>query len=149
MTNMDQSFFLRELSELPIMAYRFSRLAAQNGELCELRCVSGLQKYALFILYKKGRHNMSELAEQLLITRQQLTKLVDALVEKGLAERGDDPGNRRHVMITLTESGRRCMEASVNNKLDALSKLLSALSDDDAKRFADAIKVIKEVLAKI
>jgi len=50
---------------------------------------------------------MGELASTLGVVPRSATGLVDALQEAGLVERGADPGNRRSVLVTLTEAGRR------------------------------------------
>ena len=146
---MDQARFFEELSELPIIAYRVSRSVSQGKSLDTHRCVSGMQMHALFILYKTGRHNMTELANLLIVTRQQLTKLIDSLVEKGLVERGDDPKNRRHVMVGLSEQGRLLVEEAINNHFQMMSAFFSTLNDGDAERFMNALATIKEIFTKI
>ena len=145
---MDESRYFEEFSELPIIAYRISRKLAQGKNIDEQRFVSGMQFHAMFILHKKGKLNMTELAGYLIMTRQQLTKLVDSLVEKGLVERGADPKNRRYVMIELSENGRAFMEEMVDHQFRAASRFFSSLSEEDAKRFTDALTVIKEIFSK-
>lgn len=48
---------------------------------------------------------MSELASDMDITKQQLTKLVNTLEEKGLVQREHDSKNRRQVYLAITPDG--------------------------------------------
>ena len=53
---------------------------------------------------------MSELAEKLQITKQQLSKMINMLEEKGLVERIHDRENRRRVYIRICDAGREMMD---------------------------------------
>ena len=48
----------------------------------------------------------TDLAAALMIEAASLVRLVDALERAGLAERGEDPDDRRSKRITMTEQGR-------------------------------------------
>jgi DNA-binding MarR family transcriptional regulator len=53
---------------------------------------------------------MSFLADEMGITKQQLTKLVNDLEAMGLVKRIHDERNRRQVYVTLTDDGRNEFE---------------------------------------
>lgn len=67
---------------------------------------------------------MSELAEKLQITKQQLSRLINDLEEKGLVERIHDTANRRRVYIRICNSGRQVMNSL---KQDMLASTLHGL----------------------
>lgn len=53
---------------------------------------------------------ITELADRLGMTKQGCGQFVTGMVELGLVETGQDPGDRRVRLVTLTEQGRRMNE---------------------------------------
>jgi DNA-binding MarR family transcriptional regulator len=51
--------------------------------------------------------NIGEVGELLGITKQAAAKVVASLVDEGLVERREDPGDRRAALLGLTADGRR------------------------------------------
>ena len=51
--------------------------------------------------------NIGEVGELLGVTKQSAAKVVASLVDEGLVERRDDPGDRRAALLGLTPDGRR------------------------------------------
>lgn len=85
------------------------------------------QVKALVFLYDNGEQSMSELAARLRVTLPSASELVDRLIDRGLVEREIDRGDRRRVLISLTEPaiayGRRIHDlrrAQVRAALDAM-----------------------------
>ncbi len=72
----------------------------------ELRADS-LAFQALGSLFALSRQEltMSELAKEMMITKQQLTKLINDLEGRGLVERIHNPVNRRQVYIRISPDG--------------------------------------------
>jgi len=60
---------------------------------------------AMRIIENRGACTMGELADYAIIDRTTLTRLVDNLVSQGLVARSKPPGDRRKVVLTLTEAG--------------------------------------------
>lgn len=50
--------------------------------------------------------NMTQLAGRMLVSKQQLTKIIGALVEKGFVIRAENDENRRVVLLYLTDHGQ-------------------------------------------
>lgn len=146
---MDYTRFINELMDLSIIMYRINRSVNQSMDSPDWRCVSPIQIHTLIALRKKKTVNMTELADYLVMTRQQLTKLVDMLVEKDLVMRGTDPNNRRHVMIELTDNGNCLIEEMIAHQSGFMSRLHGRLCDGDAQKMLDALIVIKEILSKL
>lgn len=61
------------------------------------------QLQALFVLNVTPPLSMSVLARKLAISKQQLTKIADALVARGCVSRSSDEKNRRVILLSLTE----------------------------------------------
>lgn len=73
-------------------------------------------------------YTMSELAEKLQITKQQFSRLINDLEEKGFVERIHDKTNRRRVYIRICDLGRAMMDDLKQNMLDTTLNSLRSYS---------------------
>lgn len=146
---MDHDRFYNEVIDLFSIVYRINRSFNRSGENDLFCALPHAQLHALVALYRHDALNMGKLADYLLVPRQQLTKIVDALVEKGLVERSSDPRNRRYVIIVLTDAGKRYLQALMGQRPNIVTRLLKDAGEAETERFLDAIVTIKDVLAKI
>jgi DNA-binding MarR family transcriptional regulator len=85
---------------------------------------------------------MSELADALGIVRRSATSVVDDLEQLGLAERIDDPVDRRAVGVQLTDAGRKVMADARRRRRTAASQVLSSLSMAD-------LEVLRSLLSRV
>ncbi len=93
---------------------------------------------------KNGTMSMSELADDLNMSNQQLTKVVDALVDFHMVERCVDPGNRRKINVKLTEHGTGTL-LSLKREVDRkLTFLLHKMPESETQRLTDAIMTVAE-----
>jgi DNA-binding MarR family transcriptional regulator len=72
--------------------------------------VSVTQCYALEALVARGEQTLNELAGELYLDKSTASRVVDALVAKGYAERGPHPQDGRAVRLTPTRTGRKLYE---------------------------------------
>lgn len=95
------------------------------------------QLTCLSIIEKHGQLTMSDLAGELSMSNQQLTKVVDALVDFDMVERCYDDGNRRKVFAKTTEKGKQTL-AALNEELSKkLDWMLRKFSDDEMDKLYD------------
>ena len=73
----------------------------------------------------------SALAERAALDRAQTSRAVSALVQKGLVVRTPRPGNRREVLLHLTERGRALYAALLPRVAAINQELLSVLSETE------------------
>jgi len=83
------------------------------------------------ILYRKPNSTMGELSQALSVPLYTATRLVDSLVENGLADRLSDPDDRRIVRVTLTDSGRRLYEAMQGHLVQNFQRILACLTPEE------------------
>lgn len=89
------------------------------------------QARALRVISEHDGVRLSDLAEALRIAPRSATEVADGLQERGLVERTPDPGDRRAVLLRLTDGGRR-IRAEVDRARAADNEVLFArLSPDD------------------
>ncbi len=100
------------------------------------------QAKALYLVLAAGELRMSELATQLGVTSSTATGQVDRLVELGLLERRDDPGDRRQVVVTTTPEAQANLEHLRELNTRRMRELLAHLDGDDLAVVERAITVL-------
>ena len=90
-----------------------------------------------------GALRMSRISDALVTNRPAITRLIDGLEAKGLAERRALPGNRRAVNAAITDAGRARFHEARPYLEDMLSRRLDGvLTDDERKLFSSALDSI-------
>lgn len=93
-------------------------------------------------------YTMSELADKLQVTKQQLSKLINDLEEKQLVERIHDTANRRRVYIRIREEGHIMMNELKVQMLNSTLKGLSAYNDGELSDMDYCICRLTELMGK-
>lgn len=77
---------------------------------------------------------LSQLIEELGISKQSASQLVDTLVTRGYLQRTEDPNDRRKLTITLTERGRdaAATQSAAGKKID--TALIECVGQEDVLR---------------
>jgi DNA-binding MarR family transcriptional regulator len=98
------------------------------------------------IVAGEGPTAQAEIARRLLVSAPVVTRLASALVEAGLVERGDDPDDRRSVILHLTEEGTRRVTAMRKDLLRSAGELLEPLPVEQRSAIADALEQLEVLL---
>jgi DNA-binding MarR family transcriptional regulator len=89
------------------------------------------QARALRVVCERDGVRLSDLAEALRIAPRSATEVADGLQERGLLERGADPGDRRAVVLRPTEAGRRVQREVAGAQAADAAELFDRLSPAD------------------
>ncbi|REB08716.1 MarR family transcriptional regulator [Sporosarcina sp. BI001-red] len=81
------------------------------------------QLKALYRVSSKPDQGLVELAESLKLTNSTVSGIVDRLVKNGLLKRHHQEGDRRAVVINLTEEGERKLEDIIQHGSHLVDKL--------------------------
>lgn len=111
--------------------------------------ISPMQLHILFSMLEKEDFTMSELANVVLISKQQLTPLVDKLVNAGLVQREPDADDRRVVRIRLSPAGIAFVAAHKHEVVRVFDTKLASLDSDDLIRLSTALAELKQILRKL
>ena len=89
----------------------------------------------LLSLHHSGASSMkvSELSALMQITPAAVTHLINTLEKDGCVRRLADPGDRRVVLVQLTDTGARALKTAKAHFLTALSSLVGHLGPLDAR----------------
>ena len=100
------------------------------------------QAKTLFLLEKKGPQRMGTIAGALGIAVSATTTVVDRLVERGLATRLADPGDRRVVICELTPPGREAAEQFWRIGRERIQTLADCLHADQLTGIVQAFELL-------
>jgi DNA-binding MarR family transcriptional regulator len=108
-----------------------------------------VQVRALRKLAKKPR-SLGQLGSDLALAPPSMTRLVDRLEERGLIERRRDDEDRRKVVATVTEEGRRLVSAVVPFlEGTAMRTAVDRMSVVDRKRIAAALRDFNSAVRQV
>lgn len=79
-------------------------------ELVKPSGITALQYTALTVLERHDGLSAAQLARDSFVTAQSIADLVRSLEGRGLVRRERNPGNRRELLILLTDAGRELLE---------------------------------------
>ncbi len=128
--------FMREQLMKPAEQTLRSRLAPQ-------------QFFALSLLaHHADPVMMSELADKMRVSKQQLTAIVDRLIEQRLVDRSRDAEDRRVVRVALTSSGHAMLGRVRRDARRALAGQLKTLPPRELAELETCLLRVREILAK-
>ncbi|MGP8079969.1 MAG: MarR family winged helix-turn-helix transcriptional regulator [Dehalococcoidales bacterium] len=97
----------------------------------------------------QNKMTMSELAKALMMTKPQLTHLVDALVALNLVERLPEAKDRRVIYLVLTDKGRLLgmeMKKKVNENI---KRRLACLTPEELVQMSAAFETLRKIVGKL
>jgi DNA-binding MarR family transcriptional regulator len=101
------------------------------------------------VISEKQTITMSELANEMTISKQQLTPIIDKMIDSSIVERKSDKEDRRIIKISLTSYGSELLENRKNVLLQILSKKFENLALDDMEKLNTALNQINEIINKL
>ncbi len=81
-----------------------------------------------------------QLVTQTLVTSGTMTNRIDRLAAQGLVHRSPDPGDRRGVLVRLSDDGRHKVDAAMADLVARERQLLGRLSDDDHQHLVSTLR---------
>lgn len=92
---------------------------------------------------------MTEIAQQLRVPKQQVTKLIDKLNEHHFVERARDEKDRRTTWIKLTPTAEEYLADYYLKNTGFIEKLEDKLTEEEQGKLNEAVKVLAEILPKL
>ncbi|TMJ18451.1 MAG: MarR family transcriptional regulator [Alphaproteobacteria bacterium] len=100
---------------------------------------------ALSVIVFAGPMSLAELAAAEQVKPPTMSRIVDALVERGLVTRVAKPGDRRSVEIAATSEGAGLLDAGRERRVHALVKRLGSLADSERRALARGVEILERV----
>ncbi len=101
--------------------------------------------YCIQSLRRSGRTmTMTELANFARMPKQQMSKLVDRLVEGGFAERLSDPDDRRVIRLRATAKADEYVKGFLEKDAAEFREFFEQLDENERERFCRALRTIHD-----
>jgi MarR family 2-MHQ and catechol resistance regulon transcriptional repressor len=98
-------------------------------------------------LLHKGRLLHGEVQEKILLTSGGVTYTIDRLVEKGLVERQECPGDRRAKYVALTQKGQTLIKRLFQDQAERIEEMMSVLSVREQEEAIGALRKLGRSVA--
>lgn len=134
------------LDVLPLWHYKLVRPLKQY---LKNQQISLEAYYCLFTLHQQGPMSMRELAEQLKISKQQMTQLIDVLFAGDLLTRETDPSDRRLIQIGITERGETYLIQLFSQDAAFFQSLGARLTSDELGELSASLETLRRLLPKL
>ena len=105
------------------------------------------QLSAMAVLLNSGDLTMGELAAAEKMQPPSMTRIVNALEERGLVARAADPRDRRASRVSLTGSGRQILLANRRRRDQWLAKRLAELDPAEREVLRESVRILEKVNA--
>lgn len=111
--------------------------------------VTWAQRKILMMIEAKGPQKMSDLARQICVTMSGATAIIDKMVKQGLVTRQFDPGDRRVVLIALSDDGRSVIKDATRVQERVFEDILDRLSPEKRVELLESFTRIHSLLQEL
>ncbi len=138
-----------QLAELILAVYPNIRRVFRHLVSLKDAPITMTQLTCLSIIVKQENHTMTTLAQQLNMSNQQLTKVVDTLEEFSLVQRHVDPQNRRQTFVCATQKGKDLI-ISLREEIDRKLKfVLRRQEEGEIDKLYDSLSYVASYFANV
>lgn len=106
--------------------------------------VTPTQFRSLVVLDGHGQINLNRLAEILDVNASTAMRTIDRLLAAGLVTRAENPGNRREVLLDLTDDGRRLVARVTSRRRREIGRIVTAIPQDERAALVRALRTFAE-----
>jgi len=107
------------------------------------------QNKAILIIGAVGEIMPTTLGRCLDLQKGSLTSMIDALEKEGLVCRRGDPGDRRKILVSLTEKGISYRDWFTEELGRNCSEVLNRLAEEDIAAYQESLKAMLDILKKL
>jgi DNA-binding MarR family transcriptional regulator len=122
------------------MRNQIRHIALENFKMTE-------EQFQVLRRIRQGTVSVSALALVSLTSRSAVSKIVDALVRRGLVNRSQDPLDRRNIPLALSSEGQREMEEIFKEAEIWLSARFENLSSEELNTLTKGMEILCNVFS--
>jgi len=137
---MEKSDLIREIIELERRANRALRQYSPDAWM-ELSLTTAQLK-SLFFIDNEDVTNFTKLAAALGVSSSNVTGIIDRLVEQGLVSRKENPGDRRVLLLSVTEKGKMLLTNLRERRVRQMSEVLIHMSLEELSILAHGFTLL-------
>jgi DNA-binding MarR family transcriptional regulator len=103
----------------------------------------------IFHLVKIGPCPVSKVANDLMISKPNMTPIIDNLISEGFVNRYDNPDDRRIIMVEATEKAFDFLKKKEQKMKEVLAEKISVLEEEDLKILKTLLPQLTNVITKM
>ncbi|UHA75384.1 MarR family winged helix-turn-helix transcriptional regulator [Paenibacillus sp. 481] len=107
------------------------------------------QSHALWLIYMRAELNMTELAGHMQMSKQQLTPIVNKLIELGYATREYNAADRRVINIRITPAGTDLVKECDAEIATLLKHIMSDVDEQELLAFQQSLHSMNHTIDRI
>lgn len=128
----------REIEAVLAASRALMAIAARSMAAVEEQ-LSVTQFRALVIVSTRGPLHLAALADAMGVHPSNATRACDALVERGLLIRAENPTDRRHLALTATDTGEQLLEQVRQCRRAEVGSVLAAMPPEPRRQVAGVL----------
>jgi DNA-binding MarR family transcriptional regulator len=129
----------------PLLAQQRQKWA----ERCHAHGLSLMGAHALALLEMHGPMPMSRLADDLGVALPNATGIIGRLAERGIVEREHADADRRVVLVSLNDHGRRLIAEMEEARRRRIRRLVEELDPEQQERLLHAVRDLRAAAIKV
>ncbi|WP_099190100.1 MarR family winged helix-turn-helix transcriptional regulator [Tepidibacter mesophilus] len=130
------------LKSVEIMRFVYNDLFVNHG-------ISESKFYVLLLLsYSNDGMALSEIGDKMLVTRANMTGLIDRMEKEELVEKKVNPKDRRSSIAYLTNKGRTLFEEIKDTHIDFSKQMTSGLSIEEKEQVNKLLEKLQNDIVK-
>ena len=134
------------LLDLMALIYRAVNFHSQK----KLYDLTKTQFLILAALYRSVSLNMTEISEFISSSKEQATRAVAPLADRGLIRRVEHSDNRKHVYVELTEAGKELItQLRGEMRRRFMERVDSTLSEQEKAELSSSAETLAAILSKL
>lgn len=136
-----------ELSRQMLIFHRlYNEKVSKRFRATHTDTISQTEFLLMSIVIECGEIAMTDLCERAMMLKQQVTKIVNQLEEKGLVVRQRSQQNRRTVHVSATDAAHALQREVISAVHQELTRIFGQLDDQAVEEYLSAIRTINRIL---
>jgi MarR family transcriptional regulator, organic hydroperoxide resistance regulator len=107
------------------------------------------QVNVLMHLFYQGPSEVTNLCEMMQVSPAGASQMIERMVQQGVVQRGETPGDRRVRLVHLTEEGRQVVSQVIAARQDWIEKLIAPFSAVEREQIATSLERLNEQVSQL
>jgi DNA-binding MarR family transcriptional regulator len=103
----------------------------------------------LLHLFYQGPLEVTQFCEMLQISPAGASQMIERLVQQGVVQRSETPGDRRVRLVELTAQGLQLVQSSIADRRRWLEQISMGLSAEERSRIIAALQALTEMVGHL
>ncbi|HWO75564.1 MAG TPA: MarR family winged helix-turn-helix transcriptional regulator [Bacillus sp. (in: firmicutes)] len=139
--NSSEAFHIREV--LQCLVRDFGLLQREGSQCC------GITVMQSQILYEMGKHDnlsLNELSAKLSMDSGLLSRQINNLVDTGYVNRIPDPKDRRYVILSLSEQGKKKRDEISEQMVEYVNGIFNRIPKDKHEQVVESLQLLADAM---